>query len=491
LPNRVVVIGAGIGGLSAAALLAKDGWEVEVVEKNGQPGGRAMVWEHSGYKFDLGPSWYLMPDVFEAFFDRFCCKPSDFYALRRLDPSYKIFFGPGDVVDIPAGLQPNIDLFEKHEPGAGRKLRDYVEVASYQYRAACEEFLYKDYRSVLDFLNRRTLIEGRKLHVLESMDQYCRRFFHSDRLRKILQYSMVFLGGSPSNTPALYSLLAHVDFNLGVWYPDGGIGSVVRALTKLARAQGVSFTFNEEIEGLITDDGVVRGVVGPSGSRDADIVVVNADYAHSEMNLLKGRDRSYPEGYWASRVLAPSAVMLYLGLNRKVEGLSHHTLSFANDWVGHFESIFSNPGWPEKPSYYFCCPTQTDTSIAPEACDSIVALVPVAAGLDDDDDVRSRSSDMILDHLSLMIGEQIRPAVKVHRVWSQRDYANAFRAYKGTALGLSHTLTQSAVFRPKHRSRRVKRLYYTGQYTHPGIGLPMALISSTILADIVRGEAGV
>lgn len=484
--RRIVVVGAGFAGLACAALLAANGHEVVVIEKNSGPGGRAQVFERDGFRFDMGPSWYLMPDVFERFFSRFGKRPGDFYDLKRLDPSYRIFFGPEDWVDISADLSKNVELFESIEPGAGEKLLEYVGIASYQYEAAVGEFLYKDYRSILDFFSKRTLLEGRKLHVFESIDRYAKRFFKSEKLRRILEYSMVFLGGSPSNTPAMYSLLSHVDFNLGVWYPVGGMGSVVNALQALAESHGARFVFNCEAKQLEVRGGKVVAVRTPEETIAADTVVMSADYPHCEMDLLAPEYATYPERYWRKKVLAPSALLIYLGLSKPLPKLLHHSLSFQHDWVKHFEAIFDSPAWPEKPSYYMCCPTKTDPSVAPPGCENLVILVPVAPGLDDRDDVREAFAEEIIDRLEDLTGEPIRQFIVSRTLFSQRDFSSVFNAFRGTALGLSHTLLQTAVFRPSHRSKKIDNLFYTGQYTHPGIGLPMALISAEITSQIIE-----
>lgn len=486
--GTTVVVGAGFAGLAGAALLAAQGRDVAVVEKNPVAGGRAQVYECDGFRFDMGPSWYLMPDVFERFFSKFGRVPGDFYSLTRLDPSYRIFYGADDWVDVSADFERNVELFEAIEPGAGGRLREYVKVAAYQYEAAVGEFLYKDYRSLLDFFTRRTLLEGRKLHVFESIDRYARRFFRSERLRRILEYSMVFLGGSPSNTPAMYSLLSHVDFNMGVWYPEGGIGKVVDALVRLAESCGAKLLFGREVTSIAAQDGRVQAVEIGRESIPADVVLMSGDYPHCELSLIEPKYRSYSESYWRRRVLAPSALLIYIGLSRKLPKLLHHSLSFQHDWVAHFEAIFRSPGWPEKPSYYMCCPSRTDPSAAPPNCENLVILVPVAPGLEDSDDIREPYADSIIDELERLVGEPIRDRIVSRTIFSQRDFSKAFNAYRGSALGLSHTLMQTAVFRPSHRSRKLRNLYYTGQYTHPGIGLPMALISAEIAADIIQKE---
>ncbi|UCH34163.1 MAG: phytoene desaturase [Armatimonadota bacterium] len=487
--KRAVVIGSGFGGLSVAAFLARDGWNVTVLEKNDLPGGRAQSWEQEGFRFDMGPSWYLMPDVFERFFAQFGRASSDYYSLKRLDPSYRIFFAPDDYIDISSDLSENLRQFEAMEAGAGDAMRRYLEVAKHEYEVSLNEFVYRDFSRISDFLNRRTLLEGRKLHVFENLEKYTARYFSSQRLRKILEYSMVFLGGSPQNTPALYSMLAHVDFNLGVWYPSGGIAAVVHGLRALAAEHGAAFQFGRAATSIGVRGNRAVSVAAGADEVPADLVVVNADYAYAETSLLERRYRTYPERYWQRRTFAPSAFMMYLGIRKRLPRLQHHTLLFEHDWVEHFNSIFQAPGWPERPSYYFCCPSRTDDAVAPPGCENVVALIPVATGLDDPDDVRDAYATRVLEQIERLTGESLRQNVAVCRVFSQRDFVAEFNAYQGTALGLSHTLMQTALFRPAHRSKRIANLYYTGQYTHPGIGLAMALVSSEIVAKRVGGAS--
>jgi len=444
-----------------------------------------MVFRESGHVFDMGPSWYLMPDVFEAFFESLGAKPQDLFQLVRLDPSYRIFFGPGDYLDIWADLQANIDLFESLEAGAGSRLREYLDQAAYQYDVAVKEFLYRNYRTVFDFFNKRTMTEGRKLHVFENLAKYTKRYFESDRLRKVLSYSMVFLGGSPSNTPSLYCILSHVDFNLGVWYPMGGIGVVAQSLRRLAEGFGAKVLVGREATQIAVKNGKAEGVHAGGEFFPADFVVANADYPHVEMSLLEPQARTYSDRYWRSRTLAPSAFMLYLGFNRSLPALQHHTLSFEHDWEEHFDTIFKRPSWPERPSYYLACPSKTDSSVAPAGGETVVMLVPVAAGLHDDDTVRESYTNQMLDYLERLVGEEVRSSLTVCKPFSHRDFSRVFNAYQGTALGVSHTLMQTAVFRPRQQSKKVANLFYVGQYTHPGIGMPMTLISATLVGQMI------
>lgn len=486
-PKNVVVIGAGFGGLSAAAFLAKDGYNVTVIEKNNSVGGRARVWREAGFKFDMGPSWYLMPDAFETFFAEFGKKPSDYYQLHRLDPSYRIYF-ENEIVDISASLQKNIELFESIEPGAGQKLQEYLEQAKYQYEVSMKEFLYKDFRSVFDFFNKRMLTEGRKLHVFENLDAFTRRFFKSDKLRKILEYSMVFLGGAPKNTPALYSVINHADMNLGVWYPQGGFGAVAEAIKKLAEEYGAKFVFGEEVQAIQTQNGQATVVQTSKENYPCDIVVANADYHHVETQLLAPTDQSYSESYWQKRTLAPSAFIIYLGLNKKLHNVQHHMLVLDHDWMRHFDDIFEKPAWPEHPSYYVCCSSVTDSEVAPSGSENLFFLVPIASGLQDTKDIRATYYDKIIAHFEKTIGQSVADAVVVKRTFSLNDFSADYNAFAGTALGLSHTLRQTSLFRPRTKSKKVSNLYFSGQFTQPGIGVPMTLISGQLTRDNVRQD---
>lgn len=490
---KTVIVGAGFGGLAAAALLARDGADVTVLEKNEQAGGRASVHRDAGFTFDMGPSWYLMPDVFERFFAEFDRTPADFFELKRLDPSYRVFFGDGKMVDIPADTEKTIALFDTFEEGGGEKLRRYLHSAESLYNLTMRDLLYRDYRSILDFVSGRLLFEGPKLlQAFEHLDRFVGRYFSSDEARKIVQYSIGFLGGAPSNTPALYHIMSHIDLTLGVFYPEGGIRAVVDAVRGLAEEHGVEFRFNEPATRIVTENGRAVAVETAQGSYPADVVLVNADYAHAELSLLDEASRTYDGEYWAERVLAPSAMVLYLGLDRKVEGLAHHTLLLEKDWEQGFESLFdpAKAAWPASPSYYVNVPSKTDTTAAPPGGETLFVLVPLAPGLPDTPERRQALRDHLLSRLEATLGEPIRDAIVSERVFALDDFTARYNAYRGTALGLSHTLFQTALWRPAHRSRKVANLYYSGQYTHPGIGVPMTLISSQIVAQEIAGGHG-
>ena len=490
-----MVVGAGIGGMACAALLAKSGFKVTVVERNNQTGGRAGIWQKDGYTFDMGPSWYLMPEVFERFFAKFGRKTSDYYELRRLAPSYRVFFGQGEAHDVPPDRAGVAALFDCLEPGGGVKLGRYLDEAAYKYKVAVGEFLYREYRTLFDFLNWRMLTEGLKLNVLGKLDAAVRRRFSDRRARQILEYAMVFLGTSPNAAPAMYALMSHVDLTQGVFYPLGGLAAVAQGIRRLAEAQGVEFRLSTEATKIVTANGravcvEARGADGGPVRLPCAGVVANADYAHVETELLAAADCSRPRRYWEKRVVAPSMFLLYLGVNKRLERLAHHNLYFQENWDVHFDTIFKKPAWPENPCFYVSCITKTDPPMAPPGCENVFVLVPVAPGLDDTDAVREAYADQVIRHVEQVTGEEIAPVIGVRRIFSHRDFSGDYHAWQGTALGISHTLMQTAVFRPPLRSRKVSNLYYAGQYTHPGIGVPMVMIAADVTAGIVGNDLG-
>lgn len=493
--ERLVVIGGGIGGMASAALLAQKGFQVTVVERNDQPGGRARIWQKDGYTFDMGPSWYLMPEVFERFFAKFGKHPADYYALRKLDPSYRVFFKPGEGDDVPPDRAGVRALFDRLEPDGGAKLDRYLEEAAYKYKVAVGEFLYRDYRSLFDFLNWRMMTEGLKLNVLGRLDAAVRRRFGDRRARQILEYAMVFLGTSPNAAPAMYALMSHVDLAQGVFYPLGGLAAVAQGIRRLAEEQGVEFRLATEATRIVTAKGraVCVECRGPDGAPvrlPCAGVLANADYAHVETELLDRADCSLPRRYWERRVVAPSMFLLYLGVRRRLEKMAHHNLYFQEDWNAHFDTIFRRPAWPEDPCFYVSCITKTDPDMAPPGCENVFVLVPVAPGLEDTDAVREAYAEKVIRHVERVTGEELAPHLAVRRIFSHRDFAADYRAWQGTALGISHTLGQTAVFRPPLRSRKVRNLYFAGQYTHPGIGVPMVMIAADVAAGIVARELG-
>ncbi|EMA51964.1 phytoene desaturase family protein [Halococcus thailandensis] len=488
--RSVAVVGGGFGGLSAACYLAAAGADVTVLEKNGQVGGRASQFEQDGFRFDMGPSWYLMPDVFERFFDHFDADREDYYGLERLDPHYRVFFKDGDRVDLTPDRDQVRAVFESYEEGAAAAFDDYLAQSESTYEAAMERFVYTDRPRLRDWVDTdvfRSAPVG--LNLLRSMENHVSNYFEHPKLQQIMQYTLVFLGGSPKNTPALYTMMSHVDFNLGVYYPEGGFGGVVSGIAELARERGVTIETDAEV-GEITRRRDGFSLDTAAGEHTPDIVVSDADYAHTEQELLPEHERQYTEEYWDERTLAPSAFLLYLGVEGDVDPLAHHTLVLPTDWDGHFAQIFDEPAWPDDPAYYLCVPSQTDDTVAPEGHSNLFALVPIAPGLDDTPEIRERYRDSILDDIAANTGVDLADRIVLERTFSIDDFAERYNSLQGTALGLAHTLRQTALFRPPHRSEAVPDLYFTGSYTTPGIGVPMCLISGEHAASAVVEDHG-
>jgi 1-hydroxy-2-isopentenylcarotenoid 3,4-desaturase len=488
--KKVLIIGAGIGGLASAALLAREGFNVSIIEKNSTVGGRARTWSSGGYRFDMGPSWYLMPEVFEQFFHLFKRNREEFYQLEKLDPAYSVFFNPGESVQVRSDREETKALFERFERGGGKKLDAYLDKAEYKYKIAVGEFLYKNYTSPFDFLNKKLIIEGSRLNVFKSLDKVVGKYFSDRRARQILEYGMVFLGTNPKQAPALYSIMSHMDLNQGVFYPHGGLAEIPRSIASLAESLGVEIITDTPVRKILVDSrGKAAGVLTDQGKIEADIVVVNADYSFAETQLLDKEYQSFPLSYWNKRVWAPSMFILYLGLNKRLDSLTHHNLYFAPDWDTHFDTIFKKPGWPGDPCFYMSCISKSDIDSAPDGGENVFVLIPVAPGLDDNEEQREGYADSVIKHIENITGERIHDSIAVKRIYSQRDFSADYNAFQGTALGLAHTLRQTAFFRPSLRSKRVSNLYYTGQYTHPGVGVPMVLISSQVMTGLIKEDA--
>jgi phytoene desaturase len=479
----VTVIGSGFGGLSTACYLADAGAEVRVLEKNEELGGRASTLERDGFRFDMGPSWYMMPDVFERFFDHFDRKPSDYYDLQRLDPHYRVFFKDGDTVDARGDPDAMRETFESYETGAGEAFDEYLATSQKHYETAMEKFVYEDRSRLRDWVDTDVMTAAPiGMQLLGSMESHVDKYVDHPKLKQLLQYTLVFLGGSPKNTPALYNIMSHVDFNLGVWYPDGGMASVVDGLAELGEELGVEYVTDAEVEGLTRghDEFILDTV---DGEYRSDRVVANADYAHVERDLLPEHERQYDDDYWDSRTYAPSAFLMYLGVEGDIDPLEHHTLVLPEDWDPHFEQIFDVPAWPDEPAYYICAPSVTDDSVAPEGHSNLFVLVPLAPGLPDTEALRDRYRETLLDDIAENTGVDIRDRIVVEEHFCVRDFVERYNATRGTALGLAHTLTQTSLLRPSNRSSAVDGLYHTGAFTTPGIGVPMCLISGQHAAD--------
>lgn len=480
--KKIAVIGAGFAGLSAASSLAKEGYDVTVFEKNNSAGGRARKFESQGFTFDMGPSWYWMPDVFEKFFQRFGKTTSDYYELERLSPSYRIYYGAHDFMDLPASVDGLCKLFDKLEPGSSKNLLRFLEEGKYKYEIGINELVYKPGLSLVEFADIKLLTGVLKLHVFQSISQYVRKFFKEPRIIQLLEFPVLFLGATAQKTPALYSLMNYADMALGTWYPKGGMHKIVDGLTALAVEQGVKFEFNSEVNRFTLKGNSIQEVVVNGKSRAFDYVVAGADYHHVEQTMLPESHRRYSESYWQKRSMAPSSLIFYLGLNKKITGLLHHTLFFDEDFAIHAREIYEDPKWPTAPQFYVSCPSQTDPTVAPADHENIFILIPVAPGLKDEESTREKYFGLVMDRFEKIMGQSIREHIVFKRSYAHTDFIADYHAFKGNAYGLANTILQTANLKPSILNKKVSNLFYTGQLTVPGPGVPPSLISGQVVA---------
>jgi phytoene desaturase len=480
--KKIAVIGSGFAGLSAASTLAKAGYSVTVFEKNSSPGGRARKFESNGFLFDMGPSWYWMPDVFEQYFRYFGKKTSDFYELERLDPSYRIFYSKDNVLDVPAGIDALCAMFEKIEPGSSAHLKKFIEEGKYKYEVGINKLVRKPGLSITELFDAELFKGLFKLHVFESISTYVRNYFKSPELVQLLEFPVLFLGAAPQKTPALYSLMNYADLALGTWYPKGGMYKIVDAMVQVAEQQGVTIRYNSEVQRIDVTGTQANGLVVNGELHAFDYVIAGADYHHVEQHLLPETHRRYTEAYWDTRVLAPSSLIFYLGINKPLRNLLHHNLFFDQDFTVHANEIYENPAWPTNPLFYVCCTSKSDDTVAPPDCENVFILVPVAPNLKDDDSVREKYFEVVLQRLESLTGQTIRDNIVYKRSYAHADFISDYHAFKGNAYGLANTLLQTANLKPSIINKKVKNLFYTGQLTVPGPGVPPSLISGQVVA---------
>jgi len=487
--ESIVVIGGGFGGLSTACYLADAGADVTLVEKNDQLGGRASVLERDGFRFDMGPSWYMMPDAFERFFGDFGRKPEDFYGLEQLDPNYRIFFKDGDRVDISPDLDDLKRTFESYETGAGETLEAYLDQAEQNSDILMEHFIYEDRTRLRDWLDPSLVRHLWGLSPLTgSMQDLVDDHFDHHKLKKIIHNSTLVMGGTPENLPGLYSLMNHVDLNLGVYYPEGGIGGVVDGMVELGESLGVEYVTDAPATAIRGRRGAFTVETG-SGAFEADVVVSNADYAHTEQELLPPENRGFDADYWEDRTYTPSCYLLYLGVEGDIDELAHHTYVLPDDWDRHFEQVFHDAAWPEDPIYYVCVPSKTDDTVAPDGHSALFLLSGIAPGLDDSPEHRETYRNRLLDDLAENTGCDVRDRIVFEEQFAVSDFVDRYNSMFGTAFGLAHTLDQTPPLRPPHRSKALDGLYFTGHYTAPGLGVPMCVISGKVCAEKVVADA--
>lgn len=483
--KSVIVIGSGFAGLSAASFMAKAGWSVTVIEKNTTPGGRARQLKEQGFTFDMGPSFYWMPDVFERYFNQFGKEVSDYYSLKRLDPSYRIYWDDG-FTDLPADYESLKKLFESIEKGSAAQLDKFLKEAAYKYEVGVNKLVYKPGLSLTEFMDWETISGVFKLQVFSSIKSHIAQHFTNPKLRQMMEFPVLFLGALPEDTPALYSLMNYADIKGGTWYPENGMYSVVNGMYQLALELGVKFQFDESVKELIIDQGTVKKVVTDKTIYESDAVISGADYHFTEQSLLPKQYQSYSQKYWDNKVMAPSCLLYYVGLNKKLKTPIHHSLFFDVSFEKHGKEIYKQPKWPDEPLFYVSISSVTDEQVAPAGHENLVLLIPVASGLKQDtEELRKKYFEIIVRRMEAHLGESIMDAIVFEKSYSVSDFVSDYNSYKGNAYGLANTLRQTAIFRPSCRSKKVKNLFYTGQLTVPGPGVPPSLISGEVVAKQV------
>ncbi|MCB9246476.1 MAG: phytoene desaturase [Flavobacteriales bacterium] len=481
--NKLAVIGSGFAGLSSAAILAQHGYDVHVFEKNEQVGGRARQFSEQGFLFDMGPSWYWMPDVFEKFYNLFGRTTSDFYELKKLDPGFQVIYGREDAIKIPASWEELQALFESEEPGSAAKLRRFMDEAAYKYEVGINDLVYKPGLSILELMDTRLISGVFKLQVFSSFRKHVHGYFNNPRLRALMEFPVLFLGAMPSDTPALYSLMNYAGMKQGTFYPMGGFGKVVDAFRSIAVDQGAHIYTNEPVQGIEVRNNRATYLSANGHSMEIDGVIGAADYNHIENKLIQSRFRNYSESYWDKRVFAPSCLLFYLGIDRKIDKLEHHNLFFDEDLDAHALEIYKNPKWPEKPLFYVCAPSKTDPEVAPEGKENLFLLMPIAPGLTDHGSLREKYFQLIMDRLEAFTGMPIRKHIEYKKSYCVEDFVHDYNAYKGNAYGLANTLRQTANLKPSLRNKKIRNLYYAGQLTVPGPGVPPSIISGQVAAE--------
>ncbi|MDZ7877741.1 MAG: phytoene desaturase family protein [Saprospiraceae bacterium] len=482
--KKVIVIGSGFAGLSAATHLANKGFDVTILEKNPSVGGRARQFSADGFTFDMGPSWYWMPEVFEQYFAYFGKKRADYYELHRLDPSYTVTFSDGDVMRLPATMPELEALFEQYETGSAVRLRQFLAEAKYKYEVGMGEFVHKPSHSIFEFADIRVLKSLFQLEMFTNISKAIRRLFSNPKLIQLLEFPVLFLGATPQKTPALYSLMNYADMSLGTWYPMGGMFEIIRGMTDLALEKGVKILVNQEVIKIHAPNERATKVITTTDEFAVDIVVGGADYHHLDQHVLTAEQRNYSEKYWQTRTMAPSSLLYYVGVNKRLNNLEHHNLFFDADFNLHAEEIYETKKWPSDPLFYVSAPSKTDPSVAPEGCENLFILIPTAPDLNGDTEgVRDKYYDTVMARLEKWTGQDIRSHVVYKRSFAHADFQKDYNAFKGNAYGLANTLLQTAFLKPKLKSKHIKNLWFTGQLTTPGPGVPPSLISGQVVAE--------
>jgi phytoene desaturase len=480
--STIGIIGAGLSSLYAACKLAKSGHSVEVFEKNAMAGGRSQTFKSDGFTFDMGPSWYWMPELIDNLFLELGEKRENFFSLKRLSPSYRVFWNGSAHTDIPTDRKDLYTLFDTFEDGGAKKLKLFLRDAEVKYDIAVQDFLENPGLSILELLKLKVVRKAFSLDVLKSVEKDVYNRFESQRARSILTFPVLFLGAMPDKIPALYTMMNHADLSLGTWYPEGGMNAIASALEKIAIKHGVKFQYNACVNQITTTNKTATGLRIGDEEIAFDIVISGADYHHTEQFLLPKSNRKYSKKYWESRKLAPSCLIYYLGINKKVKGLLHHNLYFDEQLKAHGEDIYVNPQWPQKPLFYVCVPSKTDIKVAPDGMENIFILIPIAPDLEDSETTRENYLERVLGRIEEKTGESLSHHIVYKRSFCVTDFKEEYNSFKGNAYGLANTIRQTANLKPKIKAS-LKNMFFCGQLTVPGPGVPPALVSGKIVAN--------
>ena len=487
MPKKVVIIGSGISSLSASCFLGREGYDVTIIEKNDSIGGRARKFQADGYTFDMGPSWYWMPEVFENFYKQFGHTSSDFYKLKRLDPSYRVFWNDDTYTDVPSNLEELKNWFERNEKGSSDKLVQFLKDAEIKYKVGMEELVFKPSLSLFEFANSKVFKGLVSMNLFSSFGKFIRSYFKNEKIIALLEFPVLFLGAMPNETPALYSLMNYADIKLGTWYPEGGMHKFIEAFEKIAVENGVKFILNQEVISFEKNEKKVYKVITNKGSFETDIVISGADYQHTDKKLLNG-SANYSDQYWDKRVMAPSCLLFYVGVNKKLKNVEHHNLFFDESLENHGREIYKNPQWPTSPLFYLCAPSVTDNSVAPANCENLFFLIPIAPDLEDTEQNREKYFNILLERLEKRTGNKISENIIYKKSFCIDDFKKDYNAFKGNAYGLANTLKQTAIFKPSMRNKKLKNFYYTGQLTIPGPGVPPSIISGEVVSKFIMNN---
>ncbi len=481
---KIAVIGAGFSGLTSAALLAQNGFKVEVFEKNSKPGGRCNQFTEEGFVFDMGPSWYWMPDVFERYFNRLGKSIHDYISLDRLDPSYQVIF-KDETWEIPAEYERLKALLESHEKGSGAKLDTFMKEAGKKYQLAMQDLVYNPSLSWKEYLSWETMLASLQQSLFSSFSALVKKYFKNPKIIQLMEFPVLFLGAKPEKTPALFSIMNYADIQLGTWYPKGGMFEVSKAFEQLAKEQGVKIHYDSPVDKIITEGNKVTHIKTNAEEYVVDQVVSGADYVFTEQLLSNSSAQNYSDDYWEKKQFSPSCLLFYWGVDTEIPNLEHHNLFFDADFSEHSKEIYDSHSCPENPLFYVCTPSKTDATVAPEGKENIFVLIPISAGLTLNEAEIQRLKKIVIQRIQAQTGIDISDKMIVEKVFQTPDFISQYHSYKGNAYGLANTLMQTGPFRPSIRNKKLKNMWYCGQLTVPGPGMPPAIISGTIVADYI------